>query len=91
MGWIEAARWAVKNSQFVTVHPITGERVDTPKSVYNTSEDHEEKGKTKGVILDAYSASVMVQVYDALKPEVQEKFEKVPVAKAQKIAFGVLK
>lgn len=47
--------------------------------------------KINGVIVDMYSASAIVQVIDALSPEMKKDYLKLPIAKMQAIAFRLLK
>ena len=48
--------------------------------------------KTKGgVLLDLFSASALVTVFDNLNPENQEKLLKLPLVKAVMISFKLIK
>ena len=75
-GWIDAARWIVEHHQARRVVPETGELVPEDK-----------KG---GVLLDAFSASAMVQVYDALNEANREKLCGMDVRMAHHIVFDLL-
>lgn len=46
--------------------------------------------KVNEVMVDGFSASAIVQVFDALNAENQAKLVKLPVAKVAKICFSVL-
>lgn len=49
-------------------------------------------GSKRGwVILDGFTASAIVQVYDALKPENQAKYAAFPIQKMAAIAFKLMK
>ena len=48
-------------------------------------------GKVDGQKVDAFSASAIVQVLDALSPENKAKFLDMPVMKMAEIAFKLLK
>jgi hypothetical protein len=94
--WKEAVDWVVQNKQFAYVDPDTGKRLETPDSVFEVTEEDREaaaeaNNDPKGVILDMFSASVIQQVYSVLKPKNKEKFEKLPLLKAQQIALKVMR
>ena len=76
-GWIEAARWIRKHHSARRVEPKTGDLIP--------------EGKSGGVLLDAFSASAMVQVYDALNEKNQAKFGAMPLVVAHKITFELIK
>jgi hypothetical protein len=76
-GWIEAARWIVGHRQCRRVIPETGELVP-----------EEKRG---GMLLDLFSASTMVQVYDALNEANQAKLNALDLRVAHHIVFQVLK
>jgi len=46
--------------------------------------------KVNEVLVDAFSASAIIRVYDALNPANQELFRKMPVAKAADVSFKLL-
>lgn len=52
--------------------------------------DHE-AARIDGYIVDAYTASMLVAVYDGLKPENQEKFGLLPLMKLVEIGWGAVK
>ena len=74
-GWIDAARWIKDNKQARRIEPETGELV--PES---------RKG---GILLDLFSASRMVAIYDALNEANQAKFNAMDVRVAHHIAFDL--
>jgi hypothetical protein len=47
--------------------------------------------KIDGVMVDLFSASAMVKVYDALNDENKIKFAALPIVKMAKIAFQLVK
>jgi hypothetical protein len=76
-GWIDAARWIVENRQCRRVIPETGQLVPD-----------EQRG---GLLLDLFSASTMVQVYDALNDANQARLNGMDLRVAHHIVFHVLK
>ena len=75
--WVEAVRWIVKNQQCRRIVPETGELVP--------------EDKCGGMPLDLFSASAMVQVYDALNETNRAKLEAMDLRLAHHIVFHVLK
>lgn len=73
MSWIETARRIVANHQYETVHTETGEPVPE-------KDPH-------AVLLDATSAHLMVQMYDALNETNRERFAAMPLVKAVDFAW----
>jgi len=47
--------------------------------------------KIDGLMVDGYSASAIIQVYDALNGENREKFSSLPITKMADIAFKLCK
>lgn len=47
--------------------------------------------KIDGMVVDMFTASAIMQVYDALSPANQENFAKKPIKKMVKIAWKLLK
>ena len=76
-GWIDAIRWIVENKQCRRVIPETGELVPEDKS--------------GGMLVDLFSASTMVQVYDALNETNKARLNAMDVRLAHRIVFQVLK
>ena len=72
----DAARWITQNHCARRVMPETGELVP--------------ENKKGGILLDAFSASAMVQVYDALNETDREKLNGMDVRVAHKIVFQLL-
>lgn len=75
-GWVPAAKWITDNHSARRVIPETGELVP--------------EKKRGGILLDAFSASVMVQVYNALNATNKAKFAAMDVRVAHHIAFGAI-
>jgi len=48
-------------------------------------------GKIDGCMVDLFSASAIVRVYDAVNQANQEKFARLSIAKMAKVAFQLLK
>lgn len=71
MSWVASARWIVENNTHETLDPDTG-LITAPN---------------RGVLLDLFSASLMVQVHDALNETNRARFAAMPVAKAHAFAL----
>lgn len=76
-GWIEAARWIIANKTARRLDRKTGELIP--------------KDKAGGIMLDLFSASIMVQVYDRLNEANRAKLDAMPVAMAHHILLQVAK
>ena len=76
-GWIDAARWIVQNGCARRVIPETGQLVPQKQS--------------GGMLLDFFSASAMVQVYDALKAANRAKLNTMDLRVAHRIVFQLIK
>jgi hypothetical protein len=76
-GWIDAARWIVEHKQCRRIIPETGELVP--------------EDKCGGTMLDLFSASAMIQVYDALNEANQAKLNAMDLRLAHHIAFQIAK
>lgn len=85
MTWLEAARRIVERSTFEVLDPNTCEPV--PYSWQANEDESSEDMVGDGVLLDLYSASVMVQIHDALGEENRAKFAAMPLTKAHSVAF----
>jgi hypothetical protein len=53
--------------------------------------DSKQYAKVDGVMIDLFSASAIVKVYDALNDTNKEKFKNLPVAKMASVAMKLLK
>jgi hypothetical protein len=71
-GWIDAVRWIVQNKQCRRIMPETGELVP--------------ENKTGGMLMDLFSASTMVQVYDALNDTNKAKLNAMDLRRAHRIS-----
>jgi hypothetical protein len=76
-GWIDAARWIVEHKQCRRIIPETGELVP--------------EDKCGGMMLDLFSASAMVQVYDALNDANRAKLGAMDLRLAHRIVFKCIK
>ncbi len=76
-GWIAAARWIKENRQFRRVIPETGELVP--------------EKKRGGIMLDLFTASAMVTVYDALNDANKAKVNAMDVRVAANICMKLIK
>ena len=75
--WLPTARKIVEERQYQYVHPVTGAIME-----------EEEEGS---VLLDGFTASMLVQVYDALqKPSNREKFASLPLLKAADVGWRLV-
>lgn len=79
--WIDQARAIVENKQFRTVTD-EGEQVDTPWRGDTIDPNY----KGPGIILDGTTASMLVQIYDALGPANRAKFDAMSLTQA--VDFG---
>ena len=92
MPWIDTINWIVENKQFAYVHPVTGERLETPDSIFERTEcdevEHQEENEPPaGVLLDMFSASIMQQIHSNLSDTNQKKFEELPLLIAHTVAM----
>lgn len=92
MPWIDTVNWVVENKQFAYVHPITGERLETPDWIFKRTEcdevEHQEENKPpEGVLLDTLSASIMQQIHSNLSDTNRKKFEELPLLTAHTVAM----
>jgi hypothetical protein len=76
-GWIDAVRWIVEDKQCRRIIPETGELVPEDKS--------------GGMLVDLFSASVMVQVFDALNDRNKARLNAMDLRLAHRIVFRVIK
>lgn len=89
MSWLDTARRIVERHQFEVVHPVTGDPVESKW-------EEGDEGDTlvavdgEGVLLDAFTASLMVQVHDALGPDNQARFVAMPLSKAVPFTYKLL-
>lgn len=85
-----------RNPEQTRVRPL-GTHVTLPQSgeeriaAIRRIVDEKDYAKVDGVMVDLFSASAIVQVYDALNPQNQEKYRSLHVAKMAKIAFALVK
>ena len=80
--WIDQARAVVENKGYRTVDPTSGEQTQERWRGDNLVGD--------GVVLDITTANMLVQVYDALSPENQAKFDAMPLTKAVDVAWSLV-
>lgn len=52
---------------------------------------HRQAGPVQGHLVDAYTASMLSQVYDGLKPENQTRFLSLPLPAAVKIGWQIVR
>lgn len=94
MGWLESARWIADNHSARLVNFETGELVEgSVASAYEEDSERDDerlRSPEEGIILDAFSASAMVQVHDALNTVNQAKLLGLPLIAAQNVVFKVL-
>ncbi len=75
-GWIDAARWVYEHK--------TARRLDRKTGVLVP------ENQRGGILLDLFSASVLVQVYDALNEENRKKLHSLSITRAVKVAFSMM-
>lgn len=76
------------HTMFVPAEAAPGSRIEAVRTIVR---DHQ-AARIDGYIVDAYTASMLVAVYDALKkPEHREKFERLPLMKLVDIGWGAVK
>jgi len=75
-GWLEAVRWITQNKEARRVHATSGELIGNMSG---------------GVYIDLSTAHCMAQVYDAITDgKMKDRFNKLPVVKAAKVAWGMM-
>ena len=90
MSWLDSARRIVEQHQYEVLDPETGDPVPTEWV------ESEEGGDTlaavdgKGILLDAFSASIMVQIHDGLSEENRAKYAAMPLPRAHNVAMNIL-
>jgi len=78
----------VRKAGTVVTNPATGlDRIAAVRQIV----ERRQYAKVDGVMVDLFSASAIVAVYDALKPENQAKFREAPVGLMARIAFKLVK
>ena len=80
MSWIAAARDVYKNHQARRINIETGHLVPNGRHT---------RGKV--VLLDGFTASGLVQVYDKLSEENKKKFDSLSLMKAIDVMWKILK
>jgi hypothetical protein len=70
-----------------TTNPTPDERVAAFRKIVA----EKQYAKIDGVMVDLFSASAVVQVYDALNPDNQKKYAAMPAAKMAAAAFQLMK
>lgn len=76
-----------QNGTKVYTPTTPGERIDAFRDV--TAD--RQYAKIDGVMVDLFSASAVVQVYDALNPDNQQKYAAFPATRMVQIAFQLTK
>ena len=67
--------------------PVSGEeRIMALRSIVDTNT----YSKIDGCMIDLFSASAIIKVYDALNPVNQEKYRRFPAPKMAEIAFSLI-
>lgn len=84
--WLDAARKIVAEKQYGVVMLDNGRHIGSDRRLTRRS-----KYRGKVTLLDLFSASALVAVHDALKPENQEKLLSLDVVKACQVAFKCVK
>jgi hypothetical protein len=63
---------------------MASKRYESAKSVVASKS----AGKLEGVLLDLFSASALVKLYEALSPANQERFDSLPLGRLVSLAMG---
>lgn len=74
MSWLDSARRIVERHQYEVLDPETGDPVP----------------EDEGIMLDAFSASIMVQIHDGLSEENRAKYAAMPLPRAHNVAMNIL-
>ncbi len=91
--WLTGARYAVDNKTFVMVEPDGAWRTagdDDWRSLEWDPLDPEVEGPRGGgtaTVLDLLTASVLVQVHDAIRPDAQAKLTSLSIDRAVAVAW----
>lgn len=93
MTWLATARRIVDRHQFEMVDPDSGESVEyvwvqNPDGWEPVEEIKPKRGA--GIVFDAFSAGVMVQIHDALKEDNRDRFAAMPFYQAHDTAMKIL-
>jgi hypothetical protein len=91
--WLDSARRIVARHQFEVLDPITGESVEyvwvlNPEGWEPVEEIKPKRGN--GILLDAFTASYMVQVHDALGDVQRERFRSMTFEQAANITIKLM-
>jgi hypothetical protein len=92
--WYEQAKGIVDKGQFGYVDVTSNEEVEESDVTYPSEHEEdiqarEEEGNTT-VLLDTYTASMLVQIADAVKEDNREHFIHLPVDKAVNLGWKLL-
>lgn len=95
MTWLDTAKRILDRHQFEMVHPETGESVEYEWRLNENTWEREPievvvPKQGEGVLFDAFTASMMVQLHDALGDEAKAKFLAMPFLQAHRITMKIL-
>lgn len=93
MTWLDTARRIVERHQYEVVDPETGESVEYVWKYNDTGWEPIEEIVPKvkgGVLFDATSANLMVQIHDHLNETNRARFAAMPLLKAQDMAMKLV-
>jgi hypothetical protein len=76
-----------KHGTIVTVSQTTDEKISAIREIVT----NKQYAKIDGVMVDLFSASAIITVYDHIDGPNREMFAKMPIAKMAAIAFKVIK
>ncbi len=97
MSWIEGARHAVEHHGFVMVEPDGSwhQPTETDWQGIESTENDEilgvETPEPTGIVLDTFTASMLVQIHDNLNPENQGRFAAMPITRAVDVGWKLVK
>lgn len=96
--WIDAARYVLEHKSFVMVeddgtwHPPTAKDWNALDSEGEFAEHMGiEPTETSGMVLDTFTASMLVQIYDAVNDENREKLGAMSLERAVDIGWKLVK
>lgn len=78
----------IREQGTVVTAPESGqERIDAIRQIV----ERHQYAKVDGIMVDGFSASAIIRVYDAISPENQQKYAGFHVARMADVAFKLMK
>lgn len=91
MSWLEAARQVLEQKTFLTVDTTTAQPVETVWGAEDEQGMEEVVGPEDAVVLDLFTASMLVQIYDGLGEANKARFLAMPLPNAVDFGWRLLK